>query len=384
MKRLYRVTVDTKTFIRFWLVILGFGAAGLLIWKASLGLLIVGAALFLALAISPLVRKLSRLIPDKGNKLPIAIAYTIVIACIIAFIMVVVPTIVNESVRFAKNFPNTIDHVTQNLSWINDAGEQIGIHNLQDQLVSGVSGFAASVTENLGTNIINSLGTLATVISAVILVLVLTLFMLTEGPAISQMFWGNFKNNKQANKAERVIGRMANVVSKYVSNALTVAMINAASTAIVVFILCLIFRLSPGLALPFGLITGVFSLIPMFGSFIGGALVALLLAFNVWGAGLAFIIYTIIYLQVEANVISPKVQGKGLQLPALVVLASVTIGVYTFGLLGAILSIPIAGCIKVLLEEYASSDDDEEEKKPEAPKPIDKKPEDKVLLAKEA
>ena len=161
-------------------------------------------------------------------------------------------------------------------------------------------------------------------------------------------------------------------------------MINAASTAIVVFILCLIFRLSPGLALPFGLITGVFSLIPMFGSFIGGALVALLLAFNVWGAGLAFIIYTIIYLQVEANVISPKVQGKGLQLPALVVLASVTIGVYTFGLLGAILSIPIAGCVKVLLEEYASSDDDEEEKKPEAPKPIDKKPEDKVLLAKEA
>ena len=384
MKRLYRVTVDTKTFIRFWLVILGFGAAGLLIWKASLGLLIVGAALFLALAISPLVRKLSRLIPGKGNKLPIAIAYTIVIACIIAFIMVVVPTIVNESVRFAKNFPTTIDHVTQNLSWINDAGEQIGIHNLQDQLVSGVSGFAASVTENLGANIINSLGTLATVISAVILILVLTLFMLTEGPSLSAMFWGNFKNNKQANRAERVIGRMANVISKYVSNALTVAMINAAATAVVVFILCLIFRLSPGLALPFGLITGVFSLIPMFGSFIGGALVALLLAFNVWGAGLAFIIYTIIYLQVEANVISPKVQGKGLQLPALVVLASVTIGVYTFGLLGAILSIPIAGCVKVLLEEYASSDDDEEEKKPEAPKPIDKKPEDKVLLAKEA
>lgn len=381
MKRLYRVTVDTKTFIRFWLVILGFGAAGLLIWKASLGLLIVGAALFLALAISPLVRKLSKLIPSKGNKLPIAVAYTIVIACIIAFIMVVVPTIVNETVRFAKNFPTTIEHVTENLSWINDAGEQIGIHNLQDQLVSGVSGFAASVTDNLGTNIINSLGTLATVISAVILVLVLTLFMLTEGPSISAMFWGNFKNNKRASKAEHVISRMANVISKYVSNALTVAMINAAATAIVVFILCLIFRLSPGLALPFGLITGVFSLIPMFGSFIGGALVALLLAFNVWGAGLAFIIYTIIYLQIEANVISPKVQGKGLQLPALVVLASVTIGVYTFGLLGAILSIPIAGCVKVLLEEYASGDDDEP--KPEE-KPVEKKLEDKVILAEKA
>jgi predicted PurR-regulated permease PerM len=384
MKRLYRVTVDTKTFIRFWLVILGFGAAGLLIWKASLGLLIVGAALFLALAISPLVRKLSRLIPGKGNKLPIAIAYTIVIACIIAFIMVVVPTIVNESVRFAKNFPTTIDHVTQNLSWINDAGEQIGIHNLQDQLVSGVSGFAASVTENLGANIINSLGTLATVISAVILILVLTLFMLTEGPSLSAMFWGNFKNNKQANRAERVIGRMANVISKYVSNALTVAMINAAATAVVVFILCLIFRLSPGLALPFGLITGVFSLIPMFGSFIGGALVALLLAFNVWGAGLAFIIYTIVYLQLEANVISPKIQGKGLQLPALAVLAAVTIGVYMFGIIGAIISIPIAGCIKVLIEEYGKWTVADDEKKPEVHKAETKKAEDKKLIANQS
>jgi predicted PurR-regulated permease PerM len=92
----------------------------------------------------------------------------------------------------------------------------------------------------------------------------------------------------------------------------------------------------------------------MFGSFIGGALVALLLAFNAWGAGLAFIIYTIVYLQIESNLISPKIQGKGLQLPALVVLMSVTIGVFTFGIIGAIISIPIAGCIKVLIEEYAA------------------------------
>ena len=383
MKRLYRVTVDTKTFIRFWLVILGFVAAGFFLWKASLGLFIVGGALFFALAISPLVRKIAKLIPGNGIKLPIAISYLLVVGCLIAFFMVVVPTIANETIRFAKNFPATIDHVTQNLSWINDAGEQIGIHNLQDQIVNGVHSFAASITENLGANLINSIGTLGTVISATILMLILALFMLTEGPTISRMFWSNFKNNKQASKAERVLNRMGEVISKYVSNALTVAMINAAATAVVVFILCLIFRLSPGLALPFGLITGVFSLIPMFGSFIGGALVALLLAFNVWGAGLAFIIYTIIYLQIEANIISPKIQGKGLQLPALVILASVTIGVYTFGLLGAILSIPIAGCVKVLLEEYASNDEDEE-KKLEEPKPADKKPEDKVLLAKEA
>ena len=59
-------------------------------------------------------------------------------------------------------------------------------------------------------------------------------------------------------------------------------------------------------------------------AFIGGCIVALLLAFNVWGAGLAFLIYTIIYLQIESNIISPKIQGKGMNLPPLVILISIT------------------------------------------------------------
>ena len=155
---------------------------------------------------------------------------------------------------------------------------------------------------------------------------------------------GKTKNTK---RAQRVVSRLAETVSTYVSSAVTVALINAACTTISVFIICLIFGIAPGLAFPFGLITGVFCLIPMFGSFIGGAIVALLLGFNVMWAGIVFIIYTIIYLQIESNIISPKIQGKGMNLPALVILSAVTIGVYTFGLVGAIISIPIAGCIKV-------------------------------------
>jgi predicted PurR-regulated permease PerM len=178
--------------------------------------------------------------------------------------------------------------------------------------------------------------------------------MLTEGPRILDKIWGYFGNGKNARRSQHVIARLATTVSKYVTSAVTVSLINACSTAIATFIICLIFKISPGLALPFGLITGVFSLIPMFGSFIGGALVALLLGFNAMWAGIAFIIYTIIYLQIESNIISPKVQGKGMNLPALVVLSAVTVGVYTFGLAGAIISIPIAGCIRVLVEEYGS------------------------------
>ena len=382
MSKAYKVTVDTKTFIRFWLVILGFAAAGFLLFKAATGLLIIGAALFFALAINPLVQKLAKLMPGNGIKLPIAIAYILVVGCLSALFAIVVPTVINETVNFARNLPDTIKTVSSGFGWLNDFGENIGVENLQGEIITNIQKFSTTIVNDLGANFATSIGAVGGFIAALILVLVLALFMLTEGPTIIDQFWKNFKGASEATRAQRVLDRMAKVISKYVSNALTVALINACCTAVTTLIICLIFRLDVGLALPFGLITGIFSLIPMFGSFIGGCLVALLLAFIVWGAGLAFLIYTIVYLQIESNVISPKVQGKGLQLPALAVLGAVTIGVYMFGIIGAIISIPIAGCIKVLIEEYGKTFETPEDKKPE-PKE-EKKAEDKKLIAEKA
>jgi predicted PurR-regulated permease PerM len=378
MSKAYKVTVDTKTFIRFWLVILGFAVAIFLFFQAATGLLIIGAALFFALAINPLVRKLADLMPGDGMKLPIAISYVIVVGCLVAFLAIVVPTVINETVDFARNMPTTMRNVSDHFGWINDFGRNFGTDNLLDQILNTIRDFSSSIVNNLGANFANGIGAVGSMLAGIILVLVLALFMLTEGQNILDIFWKMFKGSKKSERARSVVNRMGNVVSKYVSNALTVALINACFTATATLIICLCFHLDLGLALPFGLITGVFSLIPMFGSFVGGLLVALLLAFNAWGAGLAFLIYTIVYLQIESNVVSPKIQGKGLQLPALVVLGSVTIGVYMFGIIGAIISIPIAGCVKVLLEEYSKTFESiEEEKKAEE----EKKVEEKKLIA---
>jgi predicted PurR-regulated permease PerM len=143
------------------------------------------------------------------------------------------------------------------------------------------------------------------------------------------------------------------VVTGYVTGQLTVSAIGAAAAALAVFILSLIFPVIPGnLAFPTAAITFVLSLIPMFGATIGGVLVALLLAFNNLPAGIIYIIYFIIYQQVENNFISPHIQAKKIDLSALAVLASVTIGIYVFGVVGGIIAIPIAGCIRVLIEEY--------------------------------
>ena len=97
----------------------------------------------------------------------------------------------------------------------------------------------------------------------------------------------------------------------------------------------------------------------MFGATIAGILVGLLLIANNLVAGIVYAIYFIIYQQVENNFISPAIQSKRLELSPLIVLSAVTVGTYMFGLAGGIISIPIAGCIKVLLEEYLDRRDDE-------------------------
>ncbi len=90
----------------------------------------------------------------------------------------------------------------------------------------------------------------------------------------------------------------------------------------------------------------------MFGQFIGGTLVTILLFFSNPFAALIFAVIYIVYAQIENNIIAPKIQGDALNLSPLIILCAIVIGMYMFGLLGAIIAVPIAGCIRVIVDEY--------------------------------
>ena len=85
---------------------------------------------------------------------------------------------------------------------------------------------------------------------------------------------------------------------------------------------------------------------------LAGMLLALLLSFNNVTAAIIYASNFIIYQQIENNFIAPSIQSKKLELSALMVLSSVTIGLYVGGLLGSLIAIPAAGVVKVLLENH--------------------------------
>lgn len=355
------IETDLKTFIKFWLVPLGIGVAIFILYKALTGLIIIGVSIFLALALKPLVRKVNGFFTrhfgkdKKHQTLSAVFAYLIVVLVIGAIIAIVGPVVVNETAKFVQHFPETFEKSFGGWDGINSFGNSIGIQNLQGEVTNALTGISNNLLGLLGNNLMSSVTGVADIVMKIVLVIVLTFLFLLEGPDMMEVLWqsmGSRKEDKErTNVIRNVVTRMANVVSTYVSRQVLIAVIDGCATMIIVFILSLILGFSPSLAIPMGMTTMLFYLIPMFGQFIGGTLVTILLFFSSpLAAGIFAIIY-IVYSQVENNVISPKIQGNALKLQPVVILCAVVIGMYMFGLLGAIIAIPIAGCIRVLIEE---------------------------------
>lgn len=352
---------DTAKMIKFWMIPVVIVLIFFLVRKAATGLIIVGISLFLALALRPLVGKVDNLFnrlfgtSKKHRTASAVMAYIIVVLIIGAIVAIVGPVVVNETSRFVEHFPQTFQDTLGGWDGVNSFGRSIGIADLQSQITTGMSDISKNILGFLSNNLLSSVSGVADVAAKIGLSLVLTLLMLLQGPELMNQFWesmGRKDNKKAVGVARRIISRMAGVVSTYVSKQVTVAILDGVVAAALVFILSLIFGFSQSLAIPMGMITMTFYLIPMFGQFIGGTLVTLILIFSNPVAGAAFGIIYILYAQVENNVIAPKIQGDALKLQALVILGAIVIGMYMFGLLGAIISVPIAGCIKVLIEEF--------------------------------
>ncbi|MGO3701774.1 MAG: AI-2E family transporter [Candidatus Saccharimonadales bacterium] len=360
-----KIEIDTQTLIRFWLVVIGFGLAGLALYSARTALILVFISLFLALALNSPVHNLAKIMPGKSRLGGTAAAFVAVVAVIMGVIFLVVPPMVQQSAHFAETVPGLIE---KNHNQIDSVGTLVEKYNLQPQIdkaVNNVKENATSWAANLGVNIVNGVGSFVGAMVSLLLVLVMSFLMLLEGPAWMKRFWNVYTDEARKKHHQKLADRMYAVMKGYVNGQIAVAGIAGAAAGLTVFIISLfIEEISANLAFPVVAIALILSLVPMFGATIAGVLITLMLALNSIPAAIIFLVYFIIYQQVENNFISPTIQAKSIQLSALIVLVAVTIGTYMFGLIGGLISIPIAGWIKVLVEDYLTVRKAEAKKKP--------------------
>lgn len=350
------IDVDTRTFVRFWLVIIGLGLFGLFIMQAMPGILIVLTSIFFAVALRPLAKRIDGIDKKKERRnLSSITAVVLVVISILAIIGLVGPVIVNETSRFLGTVPEQVNKLLES-DEINNFGSAIGIPDLKNQIMTNVKETSQNFIGSLSSFTIDSISTIGSILTATVLIVVLTILFMLQGPEVMDKLWGSLANKDKKTSAawRRVIDRCAEVISKYVSGQLIVAILDGTIVATSVLVISLLFGINANLAIPMGLVAAFFYLIPLFGPIITAILVTLLLIPNSLWAGLSFLVFYVIYAQIENNLISPKIQGRGLNLPPLLILVAVTIGIYSFGLIGCVIAIPIAGCIKVFVEEYPS------------------------------
>jgi len=350
------INVDTRTFVRFWLVVIAFVGAIWLLSMAMPALIILGTSFFLALVLNSPVSFIARKLPKISRAGATAIAYFLVLAILIAVIILVIPPIIEQTAKFIQTIPSMVQTAINQWQGL---GDIINRYNLQDQVNAAMISLekgAATWASNFGQNILGAIGSVFGFFTAFILVIVLTFLMLVEGPSWKKKFYALYSDDTRMRRHEAVVEKMYNVVNGYITGQLIISGIGAIAAGTTVFVLSFIFPEIPSsLSMPTVAVTFVLSLIPMFGASIAGVLITALIAFNNIPAAIIYLIFFFIYQQIENNLIQPRIQSKRIALSALVVLGSVTIGLYMFGIVGGLLAIPIAGSIRVLIDEYFKS-----------------------------
>ncbi len=351
-----KLEIDTKTFVRFWLVVIGFVIGLNLIYNLRGALYIVGAAIFLALILNKPVTKLAKRLPGKSRVGGTAISYIAVVALLASFVFLVVPPIIQQTAKAAETLPSLVESATQQYNGLQTFIDKYDMQSQVDSFVNSIKDSSASFAKSFGTNLISGIGSVITTTGTIVMVLGLSFFMLIEGPTWMKLIWSSYGDKKKMQYHKSVTKKMYDVVNGYVLGQLSVSSIAGGFAGLTVFILSMFSNVPANFSIPALAIIFVFSLIPMFGETIGALIISLVLAINDPTGALIFFIAFVAYMQVENNYIVPKIQSKRLDLSALSVLVAVIVGIFLFGIAGGIISIPIAGCIKVLLDEFASKD----------------------------
>ncbi len=329
------------TIVRTVLIVVGVAVCLYLIYLLRKPLSWVFIAGFLAIALTGPVNLLSRVMP---RKLAIATTYLGVILIPFLLIAIMVPPIVSEGTELAERAPqyaqDVQDYVNNN-ERLRKLEEDYGVitklkeeaEKLPDRI-----GDAASALGNVGVSLVNS-------IFALVTILILSVFLVSSGPGwIRRLI--DLQPPEHRARLDRAFTRIGRAVGAYVAGAVIQATIAGVSTFIVLTIMGVPF------AAPLAVLTALFDLVPLVGATIGAVIVGFVTVFQDFPTvTIIWIIWAIVYQQVENSVIQPQIQKRAVNVHAFVVLVAVLFGSTLFGIIGALLAIPVAATIQITVRE---------------------------------
>ena len=298
-------------------------------------------ALFAALGLDPVVRWLERRGISRGwGIFIVCIGFVVVLA---GLLVIVLPTAISQIVLFARNLPETIAAFRttdiyarlQDASggWAADALSDAQKFLLDPQQLAAIGGGVFQ----LGTGI-------ATGISGLLIMFVLTLYFIASLSTMKNTFYKLFPARNRIGVAE-ITEEITGSIGGYLMGMVTLAFFNA----VVAFLLHVL------IGLPFPALMAVIAfavtLIPLIGSVLFWGIASALALFTSPVAAIIFAICYLIYMQLEAYVLTPRVMNRAVSVPGSLVVIGALVGGTLLGLPGALVAIPVTASILLIIKK---------------------------------
>jgi predicted PurR-regulated permease PerM len=298
-------------------------------------LVLIGLSWFLALGLEPVVAWLVRQGLRRGAA--VTLVAVVIVASIGGFIAAAVPILVAQLDAFVRHIPVYLAQMQDHSTTLGKLDERL---HLQDRL--------APLTKNGAPLLMRGLLTAGEVVLSVTLsslvVLVLTIYFLIELPRLRRLTY----RLVPASRRSRVIligDEVTGKVGAYVLGNLATSAIATAGT--------LVWLLAWGVPYPFmlSIMVGIFDLVPVIGSTVAGVIVSLVALTVSLPVAIATAVFYTAYRYLEDYLIVPKIIGRTVRVPAAATLVAALVGAAALGLLGALIAIPVAAAIDIILRE---------------------------------
>jgi predicted PurR-regulated permease PerM len=320
-------------------VALAYGLVSAIIAVRSMMVLLLTAA-FLAIGLNPAVEALQR------RRLPRGAAVGIVVAALLAFFtgfgLAVVPPIVDQVESFVEQAPEYVETLQENQR-IADLDERFQLLDRAQEVLDEPEAIGSTVFGGV-------LGVGRVVFSAffsTLTVLILTLYLLSSLPAIKANAYRLVPRSRRARVgllSDEILGR----VGGYVAGALTIGGIAGLST----FLLLTALEVEYSVAL--AMLVAVTALVPLIGATIGATVVTLIALIGSVKAGIVCAVFFLVYQQVENYVLYPRIMKRSVDVSPAATVVAVLIGGALLGVLGALLAIPIAAAVQLVVQEVVA------------------------------
>ncbi|WP_294981290.1 AI-2E family transporter [uncultured Microbacterium sp.] len=301
----------------------------------------VAFALFVALGLNPVVQRLQR--HGVGRAWAIVIVYFALALLLVAVLWLIVPTVVRQIAQFITDVPTLVTSFQQTdlYHWARDQfGDQVPAIVAEVQKFLTDPGHLAAI----GGGVLQIGISIGTTISGIIIIIVLSLYFLASLPEIKQAFYRMVPARSRALTAD-LTEQITESVGGYLGGMVVLAFFNA----VVSFILYTV------LGLPFPALMAVvafcLTIIPLVGTVLFWGIASVVALFASPLSALIFAVAYLVYMQLEAYVLTPKVMNKAIAVPGALVVIGALVGGTLMGLLGALVAIPVTASILLIIKK---------------------------------